>query len=108
MGNRVNTRRFNELRADFFEEGKRLDAEGDPRANCWLCLLKIDYTVEPNTTPDSHNLDHYYVVRDYPELQEDPENFRHSHQSCNNERGAEAPQPGIGIPSRDWLALVGG
>lgn len=101
-GKRVSTRRMNTLRTEFFEQGKQLDAAGDTTANCWLCGMAIDYTIPANTTPDSHNLDHYYTVRDHEELQEDPANFRHSHAACNVERGADAPLPGLGALSRAW------
>lgn len=46
-------------------------------AGCWHCGLRIDYTQPPGTTTDKHTLDHYYPVDDYPELQNDPDNFRH-------------------------------
>lgn len=31
-----------------------------------------------------------------------PAYARHSHAECNNERGADAPLPGLGILSRNW------
>lgn len=99
---RVNTRAWQAFKVEFFEEGKLLDAAGDPVANCWLCGMGIDYTVPANSTPDSHNLDHFYPLRDYPELQHDPANARHSHAQCNVERGADAPLPGLGALSRAW------
>lgn len=99
---RTSTRSMNLMRAAFFEEGKHLDAKGDPDANCWLCKQPIDYSAPPNTTPDSHNLDHYFSVRDYPDLQEDPDNFRHSHALCNTERGADGPSDGLGEAVADW------
>ena len=99
---RTNTRRMHKLRDDFFAEGQRLDAKGDPEANCWLCKGKIDYTAEPNTTPESHNLDHYHPVADHPELQDDPSNARHAHALCNTKRGKRAPAPGIGEAVPDW------
>lgn len=102
MSNRTNSRRAHVLRDEFFEEGRRLDAAGDPAANCWLCLGKIDYHVDPNTTSDSHNLDHFYPVADYPELQDDPANARHSHMLCNQSRGKKAPSPGLGEQVPDW------
>lgn len=93
---------MNTLRTAFYEEGKAADADGDPTSNCWLCGMPIDYSVPANTTPDSHNLDHYFPVSEYPELQEDPANFRHSHMDCNGERGADAPLPSLGVLSRAW------
>lgn len=103
-GQRVSTRAWSAFRLEFFEEGKLLDADPETRhqANCWLCGMRINYAVPANSTPDSHNLDHFYPVRDYPELQHDPANARHSHAECNTERGADAPLPGLGILSRNW------
>jgi hypothetical protein len=101
-GNRTNTRRMHMLREQFFQEGKRLDAKGDPAANCWLDGQPIDYDVEPGTTDASHNLDHYQSVKEHPELQEDPSNFRHSHKLCNGVRGADSPSLGLGEAVPDW------
>ncbi|GAA3947982.1 hypothetical protein [Microbacterium soli] len=99
---RVNTRAWAKFKREFFQQGKTLDEAGDPAANCWLCGQRVDYTVPPNSTPDSHNLDHFYPVASHPNLQHDPANARHSHQDCNVRRGKDAPMPGIGILSRDW------
>lgn len=100
---RKNSRRMHQLRTDFFEEGKRLDAEGDPDANCHICHGLIDYDAEPGTTPDSHNLDHYYPVSTHPELQEDWDNFRHAHTLCNQQRGAGSINSGgLGELVPDW------
>ncbi|MCU1482934.1 MAG: 55, gp55 [Subtercola sp.] len=99
---RTNTAADHRLREEFFAEGKRLDAQGDPAANCWICSQRVDYQVAPNTTPDSHNLDHFKPVRNYPELQGDPSNARHSHAACNKSRGAKAPSPGLGEAVPDW------
>jgi 5-methylcytosine-specific restriction endonuclease McrA len=92
------------LRQAFFDEGARLDAHPDTRdlAQCWLCKQRIDYSVPPNSTPDSHNLDHYVTIADDPTLQEDPTNFRHAHADCNAARGRRAPSPGLGEPIPDW------
>lgn len=88
-GQRVESRAMKKLREVFLEEGRELAADPttEDLAVCWLCGDPIDYTAEPGTTPDSHNLDHFYPVSDYPELQEDPDNFRHAHASCNQSRG---------------------
>ena len=99
---RTSTRRFHQLRADFFEEGKRLDGVGDESANCWMCKQPIDYNVPAHTTPESHNLDHYHTVTEHPELQDDPTNFRHAHMLCNNDRGKDAPSLGLGEAVADW------
>ena len=104
MTKRVDTRNMKRLRAEFFADGKLLDADPDTRhlADCWLCKQHIDYNVEPHTTPDSHNLDHAVTYSDAPELLEDPTNFRHSHRTCNEARGASAPSVGLGEPVADW------
>lgn len=103
-GTRPNSRRMHQLRDDFFEEGKRLAADPETRhlSVCWLCKGDIDYEVEPGTTPDSHNLDHRKSYRDHPELAEDPDNFEHSHDGCNKERGADAPSLGLGEEMPAW------
>lgn len=102
-GVRTNTRRMHKLRDEFFAEGRELDAKGDPEADCWLCKGRIDYQAEPNTSDDSHNLDHFLTVHDRPDLQEDPTNFRHAHMLCNTSRGKRTPSSGLGedlVP--DW------
>jgi hypothetical protein len=90
----VHTRRLQLLKNEFFAEGKRLSAAGDPTANCWLCQQPIDYAAPAGTTPASHNLDHYYPVADYPDRQDDPTGWRHSHAKCNQVRGRNAPVTG--------------
>lgn len=103
MSKRTHTREDQRLRTEFFQEGKALDAAGDSEADCWLCRTRIDYTVDPGTTQDSHTLDHYFPVDDYPELQNDPDNFRHAHFSCNSSRGKrEANRNGLGEPMPAW------
>ena len=104
MARRPDTRRMKKLRAAFFAEGKRLDADPATRhlANCWLCGHRIDYLAEPSSTPDSHNLDHFKPYADAPELIDDPSNFRHACFVCNTSRGRRAPSPGLGDPLGDW------
>ena len=58
--NRTHNRAFEKAKQAFFEEGKRLDSEGSPAADCWICHKRIDYSVPPGTTDASHELDHYY------------------------------------------------
>lgn len=101
---RKHTRRAQAQRTAFFDEGKRLDADPETRhlADCWICETRIDYSVEPNSTEDSHNLDHALAVDDYPELQDDPENFRHSHRRCNGSRGKRDLEAGLGEQVEDW------
>ena len=101
---RSSSRHMKRLRAEFFAEGKRLDADPITRhlADCWLCGQRIAYDVEPSSTPDSHNLDHYHPVSTHPELQEDPSGFRHAHFQCNTSRGNRAPAPGLGEVVAAW------
>lgn len=99
---RQTTRRMRALKAAFFVEGQRLDAERDPAADCWLCKKRIDYNAKPGTTDKSHELDHYYPVSLYPDLQEDPANFRHAHRKCNRERGNGQPKSDLGEIVPDW------
>ncbi len=93
---------MHKLRDEFFEQGKLLNTAGDVDADCWLCKEGIDYDADPGSTPASHNLDHFFSVDDYPELQEDPTNFRHSHTLCNQARGKNAPSLGLGDAVPDW------
>lgn len=105
MSKRTHTREDQRLRTEFFEEGRRLDSDPETRhlADCHLCHTRIDYEVDPGTTPDSHTLDHYFPVDDYPDLQNDPDNFRHAHFSCNSSRGkGEANTNGLGEPMPAW------
>jgi hypothetical protein len=103
---RTNTRSDHKLRDEFFAEGKAQSESDDPDiralSDCWLCRSAIDYIAAPSSTPDSHNLDHYYPVSTHPELQGDPAGFRHSHFSCNTSRGAKTPSAGLGEPVADW------
>lgn len=102
---RVDSRRMKRLRREFFEDGRRLDANPDTRhlADCWICKQRIDYLAEPHTTPDSHNLDHRTPVSIDPSLAEDVTGFRHSHMRCNLHRGNRAPSPGLGEAIPDWF-----
>lgn len=92
------------LRAAFFAEGKRLDADPATRhlADCWLCGERVNYQVDQHTTPDSHNLDHFKPFSTHPELLEDVTNWRHSHMACNLSRGNRAPSPGLGDSVPEW------
>jgi hypothetical protein len=103
---RTNTRLDHQLRDAFFAEGKAQSESDDPEvrklSDCWLCRTAIDYLADPGTTPDSHNLDHYYPVSTHPELQQDPDGFRHSHFLCNTSRGNRTPSLGLGEPMPDW------
>ncbi len=84
------------LRDEFFEKGK---AEHAP---CWICGGAIDYDARPATSGDSHNLDHLHPVSTHPDLQNDPEGFRHAHDSCNKSRGNASPSLGLGDPVPKW------
>ena len=83
-------------------ESPILDAAGDPAADCWLCKRRIDYAAKPGTTDQSHELDHYYPVSLYPDLQHDPAGWRHSHRLCNRERGNGQPKSDLGETVPDW------
>jgi hypothetical protein len=96
MTARTSTRRSKAQHKAFFEQGKR------DNAPCWLCGQPISYDVPPGTTPDSHELDHYYPVSTHPELQDDPTAWRHSHRLCNEKRSNNTPMPGLGDTITDW------
>lgn len=103
-GARTNTRRMHRLRDEFFDDGRRYDADPATRhlSVCWICKGRIDYTAGAGTTPDSHHLDHRLPVSTHPELQEDPDNFEHAHKACNQERGTAAPTAGLGEEMPPW------
>lgn len=99
---RVQTRAFNELRAEFRAQCVEEDAP------CWLCGQRnIDYPApfDDYSNDDRFQLDHYWPVSTHPELQADPANFRASHAGCNRERGNKPPRPGLGIPSQVWVRV---
>lgn len=102
VGKRTHNRRFAQEKQEFFEQGRRLDAAGDHAADCWICGKRIDYAAKPGTTDTSHELDHFYPVSQYPELQDDPANFRHSHRICNRRRGNGQPKLDMGDVIPQW------
>ncbi|WP_188043676.1 HNH endonuclease [Changpingibacter yushuensis] len=91
-----------QLKAEFFAQGQYLDSTNDTAGDCWICKKRIDYDVKPGTSDNSHELDHYYPVSLYPDLQEDPANFRHAHRKCNRERGNGQPKSDIGQLVPEW------
>lgn len=103
---RSSSRRMKKLRAEFFEEGRAASRSVDPAtvasSFCWLCGEAIDYTIPAGSAPYAHELDHFYPVSTHPELQEDPANFRHSHQLCNQQRGAGSPSVDLGEQVAPW------
>lgn len=83
-------------------ERKRFRAKCEAvKAPCHLCGQGIDYTI-PSGDPNAWECDHFYPVEDYPELAEDPANFRPSHKDCNGSRGRDAVRPTLGTPSEEW------
>lgn len=98
MSERKSTRQFAKDKKRFREQCAR------DHAPCWICGQPIDYTVAPNATDDSFNLDHLIPVARDPSVQFDPAGFRASHASCNRERGAADPYRPIGQLSRAWAA----
>ena len=103
LAKHTTSRRFQKLRKEFFEQGKR---DNSP---CWICGQPIDYSI-PNVDPvsgkinwEAHQLDHLLPQSKYPEHAEDLANARHSHSRCNNDRSNDAPSRSITKPSRRWL-----
>jgi hypothetical protein len=92
---RKETTRMHRLRTEY-----RLLCEATDEP-CWLCGGRIDYLLRDGD--DGFELDHYYPVSLYPDLQEDAAGFRPSHRSCNRHRGNRAPTPRLGNTSRPWL-----
>lgn len=95
-GARHSTRRFKQLKDQFYRKCRR------ERPVCWLCGQPIDYDVEPGSTDDSLTLDHRFPVSKRPDLQDDPANFMPAHRSCNIRRGDSDPYQSLGTFSRDW------
>ena len=104
MNRRPHSRRFEQDKQAFFQDGKRLDEAGDPAAASILfhrnaSVMKL---LLPASTDMSHELDHYYPYSLYPELHDDPANFRHAHRRCNRERGNGQPTASIGDVIAEW------
>ncbi len=98
-GERKTTRRFVKDRDAFKAECK------DRRDPCWLCgMSHIDYDAphDDYKNDDRFQLDHFYPVSTFPELQHDPTNFRPSAAGCNRERSNGSPRPPLGTLSRKW------
>ena len=89
------TRRYKEQRAQFRRKCKANNAP------CWLCGRVIGYDLDRNH-PDAFNLDHAIPKSVRPDLAEDPANFRPSHKTCNERRGADVPTIELGRPSEAW------
>lgn len=104
--NHKSTRRMKSLRAKFREAcAAQVNDDGSVGAPCWLCPRPIDYDAAYDDWKNDwrFQLDHFYVVDDYPELQEDWDNFRASHAACNNRRSNKPPRPAIGNRSQSWV-----
>lgn len=81
---------------------KNRDAyKGQEKVWCWLCgeLINMDL---PRKDPQSFELDHKKSIAKHPELRYDPANTAPSHKSCNRDKGAGDPKPGLTRTSRDW------
>lgn len=91
---------MHKLREQFKAESKAADAP------CWLCDgdVAIDYDAPFDDYANDlrFQLDHFFPVSEYPELQEVYEHFRASHAGCNRDRSNGAPNLDLGIPSREW------
>ncbi|OOB90771.1 hypothetical protein B0T42_10020 [Rathayibacter sp. VKM Ac-2630] len=87
-----------ELKAEFRSACEEEDAR------CWMCGLEIDYSIPPELSwkDPAFQLDHFFPVSKYPELQEDPGNFRASHARCNRDRGDGPPRPPLGVLSESF------
>lgn len=90
------TQAWKRLRKQCFERDKAANAK------CWIGNHPINYNVEPSSTPDSYEPDHYYPVATHPELALVPENVRPACKSCNRSRGTKAGLNNLGNKSRDW------
>lgn len=73
----------------------------EQRQPCWLCDQPIDYTLRyPH--PESFSADHVVPVEARPDLALVYSNLRQAHLSCNKERGARLPAPGLGNALDQW------
>lgn len=66
---------------------------------CHLCGQPIDYGLN---AIDPWELDHFYARSKYPELTDDPGNWRAIHKRCNSSRGNDDVRPTLGVPSEEW------
>lgn len=81
---------------------KRIIAElRERRDPCWLCGEPIDYRLT-GSDPWAFSADHVKPWSKFPELREDPANYRASHLLCNQKRGNREAPPGLGLLSREW------
>lgn len=74
---------------------------GQDNVRCWLCGDLIDMSL-PKEDQMAYQLDHVKSIKRHPELRYDPANTRPSHRSCNRDKGAGDPKPGLTRTSRDW------
>lgn len=92
------TKRWQRVKYEAYARDRAADA------TCWVCGRRIDYRLAGG--PWAYEPDHYYAVKDHPELAFDLANLRPSHAHCNRARGdGSRPrrQPGgLGKPSREW------
>lgn len=97
MGDGLTSRRYRKQRNAFRAQGVATNAP------CWICRQPIDYSIEwPD--PQAWELDHLYPRSTHPQHAEDPTNFRHSHKTCNAQRGNTLTlTDNLGTPSRHWL-----
>lgn len=74
------------------------------RANCHICGMPIDYSVEPSSTPDAYEPDHVIPVSMNKELELDLNNILPSHRRCNRARGdgKRNGENSLGMRSRIW------
>lgn len=96
---RQTTRSFVKARDEFRQQQR------EENAPCWICGLPIDYDApaDDHHNDDRFQLDHVQPVATHPDLQHDPSNWAAAHAGCNRERGAGAPRPPLGRPSRRWF-----
>ena len=104
MSKRTHNREDQRQRTEFIRSGQaaRRGPGDPPPVGVLICTLRIDCEQAPGTTTDSHTLDHYYPVEDFPVLQNEPDNFRHAHFDCNSSRGKGDAERGLGEPMPAW------
>ena len=78
------------------------DRDRKNRAPCHICGGRIDYSLQPSSSPLAWEPDHLQPYSKAPELELDLNNICASHKECNRRRGNGGADNGIGMRSRIW------
>lgn len=79
------------------------DRDRKGHAPCWICGQPIDYSVQPSSTDQAWEPDHFVPVAKNKNLELDLSNVRPSHRACNRARGdGTNGENTLGQQSRIW------